>query len=369
MRALTTLTTIMAVLSACGGTPTIAKSPAPPAVVDPEAESFDIEARSRAIRAELGVAPVAAELVETAAVAAERERADRARRERVLRRWAWESPVETRARLWNVPERTSAAATATALLRICMAEADGAERDCVGIWQVLQRIRRRTCDRALNAMITECDERGETLLSAMRRAQRYATGTVPPRRRRTVWIAELELECAQPPSWPAGSRQWARQYSRSCARTAALARRLVAGERVEPTVVGVQPITWGGRCEDGRGACDDPIACARGLARIPGTGTLNAFWCRPGTPGCSATVDPICEELARRREGTPAGPESVDGGDAPRPAGEDDVLSGAVALDDGELERLSGRPLQPRPVVDEGDPGGELHHRGRGLER
>jgi len=227
---------------------------------------------------------------------AEQEAAARQKMRRV-KRWIWGSPVESRSKLWNVPHTEDTAATATGLLRICMTEADGAERDCIAIWQVLRNIRSTKCSRQRIRRITECDDNGETMLSAMRRAQKFALGVAPPRSRRTRWITELELSCEQPPSYPGTEREWARQYSRACAPTAKLVQQLVSGQSDRRVIKGVSPIAWGGRCEDDGGACDDPIACRRGLGRIPGTDTANAFWCRTGSPGCRTTIEPICLEL------------------------------------------------------------------------
>jgi hypothetical protein len=219
---------------------------------------------------------------------------------RKVRRWAWESPGETRSKLWNVPLSDDTVATATGLLRICMTEADGDERDCVAIWQVLNNIRSSKCDRARIRRITECDAEGETLLSAMRRAQKYALGVVPPRSRRTRWIAALELDCEQPADYPGSVKQWRSQYERQCASTSKLVRKLVDGEHVAPVIRRARAIAWGGRCEDPRGACDDPLACERGLVRIRGTETHNAFWRRARS---QEEIDPICQDYLRRRGG------------------------------------------------------------------
>jgi hypothetical protein len=199
-----------------------------------------------------------------------------------------------------VPETEDAVATATGLLRICFTEADGHEPDCIGIWQVLGNIRSGSCDRNRIRRITECDEDGETLLSVMRRAQKFALGVVPPRSRRTRWITDLELTCEQPDSYPGSERQWASQYARPCASTSDLVQRLVSGRAVRPVIRGVRAIAWGGRCEDERGACDDPLACERGLVRIRGLDPRphNAFWRRARSP---EEIDPICRDYLARR--------------------------------------------------------------------
>jgi hypothetical protein len=248
----------------------------------------DLAARAEEIRQEEGVREV------TADEQAEAQAAVEAFRQRRVRQWVWESPADTRARVWNLPEEESDESAATGLLRICLSEADGSYNDCVAIYQVLRNIRSRSCDRRRVRRITECDDDGETMLSVMRRAQKSVMGMSRARSVRTRWIREVTLACEQPPSWPHSERMWQRQYGRSCSETATLAQRLIAGDNVEHVIVGVRPITWGGRCESGRGACDDPLACARGLIRIQGTETLNAFWRRPASPN---EIDPICAEL------------------------------------------------------------------------
>jgi len=222
---------------------------------------------------------------------------------RKVRRWVWESPAETRAAIWNIPEEHSVASAVTGLLRICISEADGQERDCIAIWQVLNNIRSSKCDRGRIRRITECDAEGETLLSVMRRAQRVAMGVSPARSRRSQWISELTTSCDRPASYGRDQEHWERQYRSTCESTVSLAQRLVGGEHVAPVIRGVRPITWGGRCEHDNGACDDPLACARGLARVPNTDTANAFWCRIGSRGCSSEIDPVCRQLGfGRRE-------------------------------------------------------------------
>lgn len=227
------------------------------------------------------------------------------KRARRVRRFPWESPATTRGRLWNVPEEESEQATLTAFLRVCLSEADGNPQDCVGIWQVVRNIRRRTCERGHVRRITECVEgEGETMLSVLRRSQRHVLGMIKARNRRAAWISKLGPECEPPEAWPGSLNQWDAQYgSKVCPQAVRDARYLIKGD-LPPSRPGHRlrwlpgrPITWGGRCEAAGGACDDRIACARGLARIPNTGTLNAFWCRPGTTGCPDDIDPICIEM------------------------------------------------------------------------
>jgi hypothetical protein len=231
---------------------------------------------------------------EEIAEADRRVKEHRAKR-RAIERYQWEAPSETRARLWNIPEEEHDEATATAFLRICLSEADGAEADCLGIWQVLRNNRSRSCDRR-RTRITECDEDGETMLSSMKRHSASVLGVYSPRTKRSRWIANVELSCEQPRNWYGTKREWQRMYaSHRCPRVAKLARQLVAGdtEDIDWPIEGVRAITWGGRCESGRGACDDDHACRRKLARIF-TDTHNAFWCRPGRPGCAPDIDEVC---------------------------------------------------------------------------
>lgn len=217
---------------------------------------------------------------------------------RKVRRYRWESPAEARSRLWNVPKEESDEATATALLRVCISEADGKISDCLGIWQVVKTIRSRKCARDWIRRITECDENGETHLSVLRRASKYVLGVVPPRSRRQRWISNLELDCEMPKYWPHSKSSWNKRYKRKrCPRVAKLAKELAAGKTNFdwPINTSARPVTWGGRCESGNGACDDDIACERGLARLY-SDTLNAFWCIPGSPRCSDEIDPLCIE-------------------------------------------------------------------------
>lgn len=333
---------------------------------------FNLEAETARVRAEeagLRGAPPAGRLEEL------EELPPRPRRR--VRRWRWEAPSETRSRLWALPEEETVTATATGLLRVCTAEADfDGFSDCSAIWEVVQNVRSRRCARDVLPRITECDGDGETELSALRRLQRVALGVVPPRSRRSQWIAELSLDCDRPPSF--GDRdRWERRERPRCERLAELVLELVDGSSSRrPTTRPAIAIAWGGRCEDAGGACDDPLACARGLARIPETGTRNAFWCRPGSRGCAPSLDPICYDLgvvpeAFRREGNPGRAELEGGGDpSSRPGrGNRSLTSDGVAVADRSFDGLAGEAPEAGPVFDEGDPVRELHRRGGGLER
>lgn len=244
------------------------------------------------------------------------------RPKRKVRRFQWESPAETRGKIWNVPETEADEALLTALLRVCIAEADGRPQDCAGIWQVVRNNRRRSCDRGTIRRITECDENGETYLSAIRRHQRHVLGYMKARNRRAVWIAKLTPDCEMPDGYlqylrrrdpgttpTQAQNQWDAGYgAKTCPQAVSDARRLIEGKLPEgrpgARVEWLQgrPVTWGGRCETKGGACDDRMACERVLARIPDTNTLNAFWCRIGNTGCRQDPEPICEQLGYRYE-------------------------------------------------------------------
>ena len=137
----------------------------------------------------------------------DRRHRERQAKRRALKRFAWESPSDTRARLWNVPQDEHDEATATAFMRVCFSEADGYESDCLGIWKVFENTRSRSCSRNITK-ITECDENGETMLSIMKRHSGTVLGVYSPRTKRSVWISNLELDCEPPRAWPGTERDW-----------------------------------------------------------------------------------------------------------------------------------------------------------------
>jgi hypothetical protein len=238
---------------------------------------------------------------------------------RRLREYPWMSAGDHRG--WNVPNVLgSHKATLTAFTRICIAESDGYLQDCVGIWQVMSNIRRTRCTRGKVRRITECEELDgqegvvklrETMLSVMRRSQPHIL-EMPGydlRNERAGWIRNLTTDCENPPrGYPGKTEQerlddWDFRYQQRCSYVVQLGEYLMKG-KLPPDRPGVnlewlpgRPITWGGRCESGKGSCDDPVACYRTLARVQGgPKTHNAFWCRPGR-GCSDDIDPICIEM------------------------------------------------------------------------
>jgi hypothetical protein len=228
------------------------------------------------------------------------------KRKKRIRRFRWESPAETRGKVWNIPDEESTESVLNAFLRVGMAEADGVLQDCVGIWQVVSNIRMRKCNRGMVRRITECDENGETMLSAFRRAQRHVLGMIKPRNARVKWISQLTIECEPPENWPHSEAAWDSRYAKRCQHIVDLGRHLLKG-KLPPPRPGVhlkwlphRPIAWGGRCENKKASCDDEIACARGLSRIQENRTENAFWCRPGVAGCYSEIDPVCHALREK---------------------------------------------------------------------
>jgi len=194
--------------------------------------------------------------------------------------------------------------TVEALLRICTSEQEDSRDDCIGIWQVLTNIRSRSCNYSMIKNITECDNNGETMLSAIRRGNRYISGLAEPRTKRQRWLSHMKISCDMPRFYPYGRRTWESYNKPHCMETVKLARKLVRGEIGSLTESLI--IAWGGRCETVEGACDDRFACQRGLVRALNLETANAFWCRPGTYKCptgvkGSGIDPVCIRLGYKK--------------------------------------------------------------------
>lgn len=187
------------------------------------------------------------------------------------------------------------AATQTVLGRIILSEANWlhderrdrffpdqnhAEIDAPGIYQVLRHTRRT----------------GETLLGAMRRHAPHVSEARPSiPGRRMEWIVNLQLTCARPRGFPETDRQgnpidWDDDgYRERCENLFVYAGRLLSGEQTLGVWDGAPVVTWGGRCDDEQGACDDHLASHRGL--VPweppsGPTPANRFWCNPRSSGC-----------------------------------------------------------------------------------
>jgi len=229
----------------------------------------------------------------------------------------------SRGRTWNVPDESGPEAEATGMLRVCASEiAFRGTRECEMLWQTITRgIRQRHCNRERVQEITECEDGEETNLSAMRRAQRHAMGVIPPIPGRRTWVRRVDLSCETPQGhdetwWTSGRLGRSTSLQEDCQSTAAVVRELVAGTRSGIVVRNASPMAFGGRCErvctdptdrstcSNRGACDDPIACSRDLARIPGTEHFrSAYWCRRGRRGCPTEIDPVCIQFLPPEEG------------------------------------------------------------------
>lgn len=155
----------------------------------------------------------------------------------------------------------------------------------------------------------------ETLMGSMRNHMNYATEELPPRRSRSRWIVELNLEGSRPRHFPesdanGNALNWERDYQPRWLEVIALSRRLFAGQDLG--VCGGAPlVTWGGRCEDQHGACDDASGQRRGLVPIDCGNSSNRFWCRPGTQGCPTTTIETPSQVETPEMGTEAPPEAV----------------------------------------------------------
>jgi hypothetical protein len=155
-----------------------------------------------------------------------------------------------------------------------------AEIDAPAIYQVLRHTRRN----------------GETLLGAMRRHAPHVSEARPITGRlldrRMAWISRLQLDCDRPNGFPETDREgnpidWDDDgYRERCELLFTYAQRLLDGDaEVLGPWTDVPLVTWGGRCEDAQGACDDHLASHRGLVPFEATSgplTANRFWCRPG---------------------------------------------------------------------------------------
>lgn len=285
-------------------------------------QEAEAEARRASLQAE----------AERGAEKRERERRERLRSARD-RLWLLKSPAAIREALWAIPREGGHEEEAEALLRICVSEAGWrsaeALQDCVWIWQVVQNVRSRSCSTHYHREFMTCNGDEETNLSAMRRLAGGVLDESKARSARQRFISHLDLSCERPLHFPRGD-SWERNLKAPCERMAREVRAIVRLKGDRRLTGGAIPIAWGGRCEDSRGACDDELACRRGLARIE-TKTANAFWCRPGTVGCSPTIDPVCTPGGGRRPVVDS-PHDTDGRDH---SGRQEMSSGSPGTDLG----------------------------------
>lgn len=311
--------------------------------------------------------------------------------------WPWEATHGTEPKALEVTHDQREASTATALLRVCTSEAGFANlNDCTGIWEVTRNIRSRSCRRDLYPQITRCDDRGETEASTLRRLQRVILGDTVPQGRRARWVHALELDCAMPKAYPS-DRHWEAVQARDCQRLARFVRHVASGGFAGRVTRPAKAIAWGGRCEVKSGACDDAIACARGLARIPNTETANAFWCRVGSPHCRQSPEPVCLGMGFRYAfakpvegkgrkiraihdprrgpwnkvtdlGDPGRIGNHRGGLRLNRSGRGSRISETIVAT-RDLEAQPRRLPEERPVLDETEPVRKAHSSGGGLER
>jgi len=89
-----------------------------------------------------------------------------------------------------------------ALARICVNEEGWYnKRGCAAIWQVVQNVRSKTCNKKRIPLITQCKNGKETSLSAMRRLSKRVTGLVPPTTSQQKWTSTLQASNKPPNAW------------------------------------------------------------------------------------------------------------------------------------------------------------------------
>ncbi len=168
--------------------------------------------------------------------------------------------------LWAEETQPDRVAASTALLRVCVAEAgfDHVE-DCVGIWHVTK-----------NFMVQHQTD----FMTSLKRLHPILRTPKMVLNSRLRWISTIELSCEKPTGMHISEEIWGDRFRDKCLKIAIVSSELVAGKVYDPRYE--DAITWGGRCEDIAGACDDSHGCARGLGRL-NTKSANAFWARRGS--------------------------------------------------------------------------------------
>jgi hypothetical protein len=149
---------------------------------------------------------------------------------------------------------------------------------------------------AMYAVFRSTRATGMTLLGSIRNHMRYVTEEEPPPNEHSRWISELTLDGARPRHFPATDAEgnpinWERDYQPRWLQVVEMSRHLLNGEGLG-MCASAPLVTWGGRCEDRNGACDDHHGSHRGLVGMSCGDSSNRFWCRPGTRGCVES-DPI----------------------------------------------------------------------------
>jgi hypothetical protein len=302
-----------------------------PIVAEP-AQVIEVE---EVVEEDAGLPPLEEPETETVAVATvsvARMRATIARERNNSRRGVHES--------WVIPESAEDRRTQTmeALLRMTVSEEGWANHIGISaLWQVA--ITTRGCmaegDFAVPCSDPRSTRRRAHPLTSLWRHSPRATGRLPSRSRRGLWVSTLTLDCEQPSGWPSLTRRgtpyasWA-NYDDHCESLVEEIARVVDGEsEVRACPPNSRPITWGcdpfrrrAICEvlgrhcnaDGEaniaGCNDTPIAHRRNLERLDCGETSNAFWCRPGTPHCGTL--PASERELLRRDAEAAAEDQVE---------------------------------------------------------
>lgn len=193
---------------------------------------------------------------------------------------------------------------------------------------------------AMYAVFRATRSTGMTLLGSIRNHMNYATEELPPVRDRSRWIVELTLEGTRPPHFQATDSEgnplnWDRDYLPRWLQVVEMSRRLLNGHDLGSCAI-APLVTWGGRCEDVHGACDDNLGSHRGLVGMSCGDSSNRFWCRPGTRGCVET-DPIPHTPEIASEETTVPTTSTESVEVPVTEPEPEPVAEAAPPEDGPL--------------------------------
>jgi hypothetical protein len=183
-----------------------------------------------------------------------------------------------------------------ALARICVNEEGWHNpRGCAAIWQVVQNVRSKTCNRKRISLSTQCRNGKETSLSAMRRLSKRVTGIIPPTSSQQKWTSTLQANNHAPSGWieckkaikqgkkrvsfPTGCHGVWELYSEPWAKVREIARKLYLGQVdtrpcPEKNTKHGPVIAWGY-------SGDLWLAERRGLIQVDCGDTGNYFFAKP----------------------------------------------------------------------------------------
>lgn len=172
-------------------------------------------------------------------------------------------------------------AVALLLAKMCVSEEGWQPRGCPALWQVIENVRSRSCERAL-----ECVNGEETHLSAMMRLSPRVSGRRPPGTTRVANIAGLTDSDTVPPTWvecepgqeTGCSGTWERYVPR-WQRVRQFAAHIIAQRNIEQCPAPV--ISWGGAMDDDHMSRRNERRVEAGsepLLRVACDGTANRFY-------------------------------------------------------------------------------------------